>query len=315
MAKKTPRVSIIILTCNAYKMTSSQLMNIAKLKTQGLNVETIVVDNGSTDKTVEKLSQYKLPNMEYKFIETGSNLGYAAGNNIGMKDAINRGADYLILMNNDLILSSDILIKLVSLAESDKTIGTIAPKMYFAEGFEFHSDRYKRSELGNVIWYAGGLIDRNNVYSTHRGVDEVDHGQFNKIEDTDFTNGACVLITKEVIKKIGYIDESFFLYWEDADYSERIRNAGFRVVYAPEAKLWHMVSKSTGNSGSPSNDYFIIRNRLIFGFRYLSFRTKIALFKDSLRMLFIGRPWQKKGVVDFYLGRWKEGRWLSHKEK
>lgn len=310
----TPKVSIIILTWNQCEMTKQQLVDVAKLDTKGMEVEMIVVDNGSTDETIAVLSKYKLPNMSYKFIETGSNLGFAGGNNYGIKYAIKNGADYMVLMNNDLILSKNLLRKLVELAETDETIGIIAPKMYFAKGFEFHKDRYKPSELGNVIWYAGGIVDRNNVYSEHRGVDEVDHRQYDTIEDTDFANGACALITRRLVQKIGPIDETFFLYWEDADYSEKAKRAGFRVVYTPETCLWHMVSVSTGKSGSPSNDYFIVRNRLIYGFRYSSLRTKFALFRDSLRMLFTGREWQKKGVVDFYLGRWKSGRWLNRKK-
>lgn len=311
---ENPKVSIVILTWNQCDMTLTQLKGVAELDTKGFNAEMIVVDNGSTDDTIKLLSDYKLPNMSYKFIETGSNLGFAGGNNIGIKDAIDRGADYVISMNNDLILSKDILVKMVKLAESDKTIGLIAPKMYFAKGFEFHKDRYKPNEVGRVIWYAGGIIDWDNVYSLHRGVDEVDHGQYDKIEDTDYVNGACFLITKELVKKVGLIDETFFLYWEDADYSEKAKRAGFRVVYDPETSLGHMVSVSTGKSGSPSNDYFIIRNRLIFGLRYAGFRTKFALVRDSIRLLFTGREWQKKGVIDFYLGRWKSGRWLNRKK-
>jgi hypothetical protein len=316
MAKnnKIPKVSIVILTWNALKMTKDQLKDVSKLDTKGLVAETIIVDNGSTDGTIEELSKYTLSNMGYKFIETGSNKGFAGGNNYGIKDAIKHGADYVILMNNDLILSEDILIKIVSLAEKDKKIGLISPKMYFASGFEFHKDRYKENEKGKVIWYAGGILDRNNVYSSHRGVDEVDKGQYEKIEDTDFANGACMLITKEVVKKIGTMDETFFLYWEDADYSEQVKKAGFRVVYTPETKLWHMVSASTGNSGSPSNDYFLIRNRLIFGSRYSNLRTKFALLRDSARLLFTGREWQKKGVIDYYLHRFGSGRWLNRKK-
>lgn len=295
-------------------MTKTQLEDVSKLDTKGMDVEMIVVDNGSTDETIAVLSKYKLPNMGYKFIETGSNLGFAGGNNYGIRYAMKNGADYMVLMNNDLILSKNLLTKMVGLAQSDETIGLVAPKMYFAKGYEFHKDRYKPSELGKVIWYAGGIIDKNNVYSVHRGVDEVDHGQYDNIEDTDFANGACTLISRRLVEKIGPIDETFFLYWEDADYSQKAKAAGFRVVYTPETSLWHMVSVSTGKSGSPSNDYFIVRNRLIFGLRYSSLRTKFALFRDSLRMLFTGREWQKKGVIDFYLGRWKSGRWLNRKK-
>ncbi len=312
--KKRIKVSIIILTWNACKMTLEQLKDASKLDTSGLDVEMIIVDNGSIDETQEKLSEYKMPNMSYKFIETGKNLGFAGGNNFGIKDALGRGSDYMILMNNDLILSKNIIKSLVDLAESDVNIGLIAPKMYFAKGYEFHKNRYNPKDLGNVIWYAGGIIDRDNVYSEHRGVDEVDKGQYDKIQETDFANGACVLVSRKLVEKIGVIDETFFLYWEDADYSESARIAGFKVIYTPDTWLWHMVSASTGSSGSPSNDYFLTRNRLIFGLRYSPLRTKFALFRDSIRLLFTGRHWQKLGVVDFYLGNWGPGRWLKRKK-
>ena len=313
MTAKKPKVSIVVLTWNQLEMTKNQLKDLSKIDTKGIDVETILMDNGSTDGTEEALSNYKMSNMSFKFIQTGSNLGFAGGNNPGMKDAIKRGADYLILMNNDLILSKDIVTKLVSIAKKDKSIGLLSPKMYFAKGYEFHKDRYKKSELGNVFWYAGGIIDRDNVYSSHRGVDEVDKGQYEKEEDTDIANGACVLVSKELIKKIGYMNASFFLYWEDSDYSERARKAGFRVVYTPKTKLWHMISASTGGSGSPTNDYFLTRNRLVFGFRYLSLRTKFALVRDSVRMMFKGRKWQKKGVVDFFTLQKGKGSWGRRK--
>jgi len=313
MTAKKPKVSIVVLTFNALKMTKNQLKDLSSVDVKGLDVETILVDNGSSDRAEEALSNYKLPNMSFKFIQTGANLGVAGGNNPGMKDAIKRSADYVILMNNDLILSKDILTKLVSIAKKDDSIGLLSPKMYFAKGYEFHKDRYKKSELGNVFWYAGGIIDRGNVYSTHRGVDEVDVGQYERQEDTDIANGACVLVTRKLIEKIGYLNASLFLYWEDSDYSERARRAGFRVVYTPKTKLWHMISSSTGGSGSTTNDYFLTRNRLAFGFKYLSFRTKFALIRDSVRMMFKGRKWQKKGVVDFFLFQKGKGSWGRRK--
>jgi len=306
---KSPKVSIIILTTNALKMTREQLLDIAKVNTDGLEAECLVVDNGSGDGTEEAIKNYKLPNMAYKFIQSGANLGFAGGNNVGIKDALKRGFDYIILMNNDLILPKDVVTKLVKFMEDNPGVGVASPKMYFAKGYEFHKDRYQESEKGKVIWYAGGILDRKNVYSNHKGVDEVDHGQYDKTEDTDFANGATVIVRREAFEKVGLLDASFFLYWEDADFSERVRRFGFRVVYYPGTCMWHKVSASTGGSGSPTNDYFLTRNRVYFSNRYLSIRTKFAVIRDTFRLIFVGRTWQKWGAIDGLLGIKGMGAW------
>lgn len=306
---KTSSVSIIILTTNALVMTKEQLKDIAKLDTGKFKVECLVVDNGSSDGSREELPELTLPNMDYKFIESGANLGFAGGNNVGIKDALDRGFDYIILMNNDLILPKDIVTKLVDFMDKNPGVGVASPKMYFAKGYEFHKDGYKDSEKGKVIWYAGGVIDKNNVYSVHRGVDEVDRGQYDETADTDFANGATVIIRRDVFKKIGLLDSSYFLYWEDADFSIRAKKAGFRVVYYPETSMWHKVSASTGGSGSPTNDYFLIRNRYFFTMKYLKFRTKFAVFRDTVRTIFTGRKWQKWGAIDGLLGVRGMGMW------
>lgn len=304
------KVSLIVLNWNARKITQEELENVAGLETKGLDVECMVVDNGSTDDTVEKLSNYDLPNMGYRFIETGKNLGYAGGNNIGIKNAYKRGSDYMILLNNDVILPGDILVKLISVVEKDKKIGLLTPKIYFAKGYEFHKDRYKDKDLGKVIWYAGGLIDWENVYSIHRGVDEVDRGQYDKEEEVDIANGACLLIKKEVISDIGFLRDKYFMYWEDADYCVRAKKAGWKVIYTPKTYLWHKVSSSSA-IGSNLNDYFLTRNRMLFGMKYALMHTKFALFRESIKLLFNGRKWQKIGIRDFYLGRRGKGSWLT----
>lgn len=302
------KVSLIILNWNAQKMTQEELANVANLDTKGLDVMCVVVDNDSTDGSKDELSDYKLPNMDYKFIETGANLGYAGGNNFGLKYSFEEKFDYTILLNNDVILPKDILTKLVGIAEKDKKIGLLAPKMYFARGYEFHKERYKKEDLGKVIWYAGGVIDWNNVYSDHRGVDEVDKGQYEKEKEIDAANGACLLIRNKVINDIGYLRDRYFMYWEDADYCIRAKKAEWKVVYTPETCLWHKVSASSG-IGSDLNDYFLTRNRLDFGLRYAPVKTKMSLIKESLRLLINGRPWQKIGVRDYYLGKWGKGSW------
>jgi GT2 family glycosyltransferase len=303
------KVSIIILTTNALAMTKEQLLDVAKLDTGKLDVECLVVDNGSKDGTEEAIKNYELPNMKYKFIQSGANLGFAGGNNVGIKDVLKRKFDYIILMNNDLILQKDIVVKLVDFMDKNTDVGVASPKMYFAKGYEFHKDKYKESEKGKVLWYAGGIIDKQNVYTSHRGVDEVDHGQYDKIEETDVANGACVIIRQEVFKKIGLPDDSFFLYWEDADFSEKAKRAGFKVIYYPANWMWHKVSASTGGSGSPTNDYFLIRNRFYYSMRYSSFWTKFAVLRDTIRQIFTGRTWQKWGALDALLGRKYMGQW------
>lgn len=313
MAKNTKKnsVSIVILTTNALEMTRQQLANVAKLDARGIQATCIVVDNNSSDGTEKALKDLLLPNMKYKFIQSGANLGFAGGNNVGIKYALQKESQYVILMNNDLILPEDILIKLVRFMNKNITVGLASPKMYFAKGYEFHKDRYKKSELGKVIWYAGGLVDWKNVYSSHKGVDEVDAGQFDKVEATDFANGACVIIRSQVFKKIGLMDADLFLYWEDADFSTKARKAGFEVCYVPDTHLWHMVSSSTGGSGSPTNDYFITRNRYYFALRYARLRTKFAVFRDTLRLIYKGRKWQKWGAIDALLGRKGMGQWAN----
>jgi GT2 family glycosyltransferase len=302
------KVSLIILNWNAQKMTREELVNVANLDTKGLEVTCVVVDNGSTDASKDELSNYKLPNMGYKFIETGENLGYAGGNNFGLKYSFKEKFDYTILLNNDVILPEDILTKLVGIAEKDNKIGLLAPKMYFAKGYEFHKERYKKEDLGKVIWYAGGFIDWDNVYSNHRGVDEVDCGQYDKEIEIDAANGACLLIRNEVIKDIGYLEDKYFMYWEDADFCLRAKRAGWKVVYTPATCLWHKVSSSSAIGGN-LNDYFLTRNRLDFGLRYALLKTKLSLIKESLELLVSGRPWQKIGVRDYYLGKWGKGSW------
>ncbi len=307
----TPSVAIIILTTNALAMTKEQMRDVAKLDVKGIKPECIVVDNGSSDGTEEAIKNYKLPNMPYKFIQSGANRGFAGGNNYGIKDAIRRKFDYILLLNNDLILEKDLAVKLTEFMEENPEVGITSPKMYFAKGYEFHKDRYKESEKGKVLWYAGGLIDRANVYTFHRGVDEIDHGQYDRVEETDVANGAAVIIRREVFEKVGLLDASFFLYWEDADFSERVKRAGYKVMYYPKTWIWHKVSASTGGSGSPTNDYFLIRNRFYFALRYAKPRTKFAVIRDTLKQIFVGRTWQKWGAIDAMFGRKGMGQWAK----
>ena len=157
------------------------------------------------------------------------------------------------------------------------------------------------------MWYAGGIFDKQNVLASHRGVDEVDLGQFDLQIETDFATGCAMLISRKVLEKVGLFDENYFLYLEDLDLSERIKKAGYKIIFEPSSVIWHYNAGSTEGSGSRIHDYFITRNRLYFGFKYSSLRAKLALGRESIKILTAGRQWQKKGVLDFFLGRMNKG--------
>jgi len=302
-----PHVFIVILNWNRKDDSLRTLESIENLKINRFRLTTVMVDNGSTDGSAEALTGYKMRKGKYKYIQNPKNLGFAEGNNVGMRWCLNNRADFVMLLNDDTEVHSDLIEELLKVFEKFSDCGVASPKIYFAKGFEFKK-RYKESELGKVVWFAGGDIDWNNVYGANHGVDEVDHGQFDKVVDTDFATGCCFFVKGEVLKKIGLFDPKYFAYFEDADLSQRIKFKGFRVLYAPPAKIWHKVSQSSG-IGSELNDYFITRNRMLFGMRYASLRAKFALIRESAKFLVSGRVWQKIGIRDFYFRRFGEGSW------
>ena len=306
-------VSIIIVNWNRLKDTLECLKSLENIKT-GFNIELVIIDNASTDGSPKKIREYfnnhLLGKKDFSFnlIENRINLGFCGGNNIGIGYALKNNADFILLLNNDTLVDGNFLLNLTGVFGKYPDAGIVSPKIYFRGGYEFHKSRYKKTDLGKVIWYAGGDIDWKNVYGSNHGVDQVDHGQFDKITETDFATGACMIIRRQVIEDIGMLDEKYFMYFEDDDLSVRAKKAGWKVLYAPKAHIWHKVSQSSG-IGGPLNDYFITRNRLLFGMRYASLRTRFALYRESLKLLSKGRKWQKKGVIDFYFRKFGRGSW------
>lgn len=299
------KIFVVVLNWNGKEDTFACLESVENLETESLELETIVTDNGSTDGSPEQIEK-KYKNV--KVLRNRENLGFAGGNNVGIRFAFENGADYILILNNDIIVDKNLLVQLIKVMEEQKSVGVLSPKIHFAPGFEFHKERYQKEDLGKVIWYAGGELDWANVYGKNRGVDEIDRGQYDKICETDFFTGAGCLFRREALLKAGLFDEKYFMYLEDADLSQRMKRKGWRVLYAPTAHLWHKVAQSSG-IGSELNDYFTTRNRLIFGLRYASLRTKIALMRESLCLLREGRKWQKIGARDFYLKRFEKGSW------
>lgn len=298
------KVFIVILNYKGHKDTIELLGSLQKIKKDHFNPNVVVVDNFPQDPIRIEVKDFK--NLNLKVIYNNKNLGFSGGNNVGIKYSLENGADYVLLINNDTYVDEEFIEELLKVFEKEVNVGIVVPKIYFAKGFEFHK-KYKENELGKVIWFAGGNIDWKNVIGYHTGVDEVDRGQFNEERDTEIASGCCLMLKKELLEKIKGYDERYFLYYEDADLSMRTIKEGYRIVFAPKSIIWHKNAQSSGGSGSNLQDYYISRNRLIFGFKYAKLRAKIALFKESLRFMLSGRVWQRKGIIDFYINRLEKG--------
>lgn len=307
------KVSVVTLNWNTPGITIECLESLANVTKRNVDLEVIIIDNASNDDSASKFKKWiksrkASKNITWKLIVNEDNLGFAAGNNVGISEAVKKGADYVLLLNNDTEVHKDFIVELLKSAERNKLAGVITPKIYFAKGYEFHKERYKKSELGKVIWAAGGEMDWDNVYGSNWGVDEADGKKFDKEKEVDFASGACMLLRVEALRDVGFFDHEYFMYLEDVDLCVRMKKQGWGVLYAPKSKIWHKVSQSSG-IGSDLNDYFITRNRLLFGNKYASMRTRFALLRESMRFLISGRKWQAVGVRDYYLRKLGKGSW------
>lgn len=245
-----PLVYIIILTWNGKQDTLECLESLRKINYQ--NYKILIVDNASTDGT-EKIVKSKFPNIDY--IYNPENLRYAGGNNIGIDYAIKQNADYILLLNNDTIVEPNFLEHLIITAESEPSIGIVGPKIFY----------YDRPDL---IWYAGGRIEWWKGWIYHEGIRKNDMEYFNYKKETDFVTGCCLLIKKEVIKKIGKLDKTYFIYGEDVDFCIRAKKANFKVIFEPQAKIWHKISVSTGGHLSWFKNWNKLKSQLKIFLRY-----------------------------------------------
>lgn len=281
--------AIVILNYNGQKIFPECLESLRRLKA---DYHTIVVDNASTDRSAEVV---ETKFSEVTLVKNATNLGFAEGNNVGIRLALQKGFEAVMLLNNDTKVDPGLVGQLLA-----ANTPLASPKIYFYPGFEFHHARYKDTDRGKVIWYAGGSIDWDNVWGVHRGVDEVDRGQYDQADELEFATGCCLLIRREAFDQIGLFDPRYFLYYEDLDFCVRARRAGLTIRYTPSAILWHKNAQSSASGGS-LHQYYFTRNRLLFGMRYASWRTKTALIRQSAKQLVTGTAAEKQGVRDFYL--------------
>ncbi len=291
------KIYIILLNWNNEEDTIECIKSLKKINYN--NYKIIVVDNGSEEASILKIEN-KYPDLF--IIKNKSNLGFAGGNNIGIKYAVNNDADYVLLINNDTTVDENFLTELIEVGEADEENGLMGSKIYF------HSEK-------NRIWFAGGKVNWLKNKGTHIGLDETDKGQYDKIKEVDYLTGCCLLVKKEVVEKIGVLEEDYFLYYEDTDFSLRAQNVGYKCMYVSESKIYHKISRST-KPGSASYIYYHVRNGLVMAKRTGSFLNKIILYpyclilflKQIIKIIFMPkkRPWAKAvlaGLKDFLLGK------------
>lgn len=305
------RLAIVVLNWKQPKLTINSIDSILKITHLDFSYQVILVDNGSPDDSLSQFENKYLNNKQIFVIKNVSNLGYVEGNNTGIRYALKHNFDYVLVINNDVLVKPDFLDKLIKRANSKPKVDILGPKIYFAPGYEYHHDRYADRERGKIIWSVGGRVDWQNIIGSNIGIDEFDQGQYDHIRPSsiDFISGCCFLIRVEVFQKIGLFDPRFFLFLEDSDFCQRAKKAGFHLSIAPKSIIWHLNSQTTG-AGSYLHDYFITRNRMLFGFRYAGFRTKLALIRQSIAILFFDPSiWKRKGIIDFFLGKLGRGSW------
>jgi len=263
-----PRVAIIILNWNGCADTLECLASISAIDYP--NFVAVVVDNGSTDGTPQEV-RIRFPDAH--LIETGRNLGYAGGNNVGIKWALDKSVDYILLLNNDTIVDPGILAFLVTAAISVDNAGIFGAKIFF----------YDRPEL---LCYGGARWDSDMGCPITLGWGEPDTGEYSHMVETAYVNGCALFAPTNVFRKAGLLDEGMFLIYEETDFCYRARKLGFKSWFVPEAKLWHKISAAIGGSESPLARYFNARNQLTWGNRHLPWVDRISLYRHVLRRLY-----------------------------
>jgi GT2 family glycosyltransferase len=356
---KWPKVAIIILNWNGWKDTIECLESV--FRNTYPNYQVIVVDNGSTDDSMEKIkawadrkqevltpeSTYPLYSLSYPpvkkpipyicytreetekggntkleekiktewqerikingkelnptttypliFIQTGENLGFAEGNNVGIKYTLGKDDfEYVWLLNNDTVIDSEALFEMVKSIENFIKIGMAEPKIYI----------YNKPCR---LWSAGKKIFPLIGISKRIGEEKIDSKIYNKQEEKNSLNGTALLVRKRLIEEIGNLDEKYFLYFEDTDWALRAKRAKWKLLYNPKAKIWH----KSDSGGTPLTSYYFTRNRLLFTKRYYWWFLPVVLVY-SLRYSFFNhllkRRWEYlkmciQGYIDFFKGK------------
>lgn len=244
-----PNVGIVISNYNGWQDTVQCLESLQKQTYR--NFEIILLDDASTNDSVQQLQKHLTENTV--FLPQEANSGFAAVNNVGMRRALADGCDWVLLLNNDTVVAPDFLETLLR----ETPAGAVScPKMLFLDP-------------PDEIWFAGGELDRATGKVKHLGGHEKDGPAFAEKKQVSFITFCCVLLPRQVVEEVGFLDETLFMYCEDVDYCIRLADAGVPLWLLPDARIWH---KAGGSAGGMLSVYYITRNTL-----YLTCKGKSAL--------------------------------------
>lgn len=274
-----PLVSIITINYNQTQVTRELLESLRKITYSP--VEIILVDNNSPDTSINSLEK-EFP--EIKFIQAGKNLGFAGGNNLGIKAS--RG-EYIFLVNNDVEVTPGFLEPLLEVMRAHPDAGMASPKVLYPDG--------------KTIQYAGAVaINALTGRGKRLGLFQEDRGQFDSIYKTDLGHGAALLIPRKVINEIGLMPEVYFLYYEEHDWCEQVKRRGYNMYYVGTSTVIHKESISTGGDESYLKVHYLNRNRLLFMRRNFE---GVKFLLGAMFLLFVAVPkkfflYLIKGKVD-----------------
>jgi hypothetical protein len=252
------RVAIILLNWNSYECTRDCLESLKAMSNEDYDI--ILVDNNSKDHSGDKLAS-EYPNLIH--LQLYNNLGFTGGNNAGINYSINHNYQYTLLLNNDTFVEPDFLSILVSYLDENPGTGAIQPKIYF-------------NHNRKLLWNGGSWFNPWTGNDYVEGTGKPSSKTSENLKEPDWLTGCALMIRNDVIRKIGLLDESLFMYYEDVDYSFRIKKAGYSLMYHPKSVIYHIAGASTralkkGKEGflSPVVHYYLVRNRIWFLKKYL----------------------------------------------
>lgn len=279
-----PKVIIVILNYNGANDLPLCLYSLRQIDYP--NYKVIVVDNHSEDDSVSLIrKKFK----EVKLIENKENLGFALGNNIGIKQALKDGADYVLILNPDTKVSRSFLKKLVVLAEKEPQAGILGPRICYLQ-------------RAKIIWFAGGKINWWRGRGEHLGFEQKNQKEEGP-KECDFITGCAMLIKKEVFNKIGFFAPDYFLYYEDLDFCQRAKEAGFKILYCPSALIWH---KEPSKKTELFRTYYLVRNGLLFMKKYAPLPFLVLFYLECfikaikhIISAFLGNPTSKVVIAAY----------------